>query len=198
MNKRKYHHGDLRNTLIETSIEIMNREGIGKLTLRKTALLCGVSQAAPYSHFANKEDMLRAMQDHVIEQFMEILSNAILECMDQNSPQMLIQLGKEYVTFFIRNPQYFSFIFSQQEIVIDLSFDGDAQKNFPPFQLFKTKAFSILSSLGMSESRVEDAVISMWATVHGLASIATMKNVYYDKDWETKIVEIISNKQYVG
>ena len=34
--------------------------------------------------------------------------------------------------------------------------------------------------------KMQDTIISLWATVHGLASIATMKNVHYDKDWETK------------
>lgn len=197
MSSKKYHHGDLRNSLIETGIEIMNREGIDKLSLRKTASLCGVSQAAPYSHFINKEDLLSAMQDHVIDQFMVILKNTILDCTDQSGPQMLIRLGKEYVMFFIKNPQYFHFIFSQHEIAIDLSYDGDTQKNFAPFQLFKSLAFSVLSDLGIPEAKQEDAVISMWATVHGLASLATMKNVYYNKDWESKIEEIISNKQYV-
>ncbi len=46
----------------------------------------------------------------------------------------------------------------------------------------------------MTKEKMEDAIISMWATVHGLASIATMKNVHYDKDWETKIEDIIWNK----
>lgn len=38
----------------------------------------------------------------------------------------------------------------------------------------------------MSNEKIEDTIISLWATVHGLASIATMKNVRYDKDWEKK------------
>lgn len=46
----------------------------------------------------------------------------------------------------------------------------------------------------MSKEKMEDTIISLWATVHGLASIATMKNVCYDKDWETKIEDIIWHK----
>lgn len=194
MQNRQYHHGDLRNSLIEAGIELINREGASQLSLRKVAALCGVSQAAPYSHFQSKEDLQDAIRDYVIVQFMEVLENSIEDCQDQNNPRVLIQMGKNYVMFFIKNPQYFPFVFSQQWMEVNLSLDGDETRNFPPFQLLKTKAVPILSKLGMSKERMEDAIISMWATVHGLASIATMKNVHYNKDWETKIEDIIWNK----
>jgi AcrR family transcriptional regulator len=191
---KKYHHGDLRNSLIEAGIELINREGAGKLSLRKVAALCGVSQAAPYSHFQSKEDLLHAMQDHVIQQFMASLENTIQDCNDQHDPRLLVQLGKNYVLFFIEHPQYFTFIFSQALIVINLALDDDDADNFPPFQLFKTKAVPIMTDLGMTEAQTEDAIIAMWATVHGLAAIATMKNVHYNKDWAAKIEDIIWNK----
>ncbi len=194
MKNKKYHHGDLRNSLIEAGIELINREGASKLSLRKVAALCGVSQAAPYSHFQSKDDLLDAMRDYVIEQFIAVLENSIQGCKEQDNPQLLIEMGKSYVMFFIKNPQYYPFVFSQQCMEVNLSLDGDDTGNFPPFQLFKMKAVPILSKLGMSKEKIEDAIISSWATVHGLASIATMKNVHYDKDWETKIEDIIRNK----
>lgn len=193
MNK-PYHHGNLRNSLIEAGIKLINQDGAKQLSLRKLAALCGVSQTAPYSHFQNKEDLLKAMQDYVTEQLMEVLETAIKSCPNQNEPRVLIQMGKSYVMFFINNPQYFSFLFSQPCMKINLSLDSDGTKNFPPFELFKTIAFSILGEPGMSKEKMEDIIISLWATVHGLASIATMKNVYYDKDWETKIEDIIWNQ----
>lgn len=194
MSNKPYHHGDLKNSLIEAGIELINKGGTKQFSLRKVSALCGVSPAAPYSHFQSKEDLLEAMQAYVIKQFIEVLENAIKDCKEQDNPQLLIQMGKSYVMFFIKNPQYFPFVFSQQCMEVNLSLDGDETRNFPPFQLFKRKAVQIFSKLGMSKERIEDAIISLWATVHGLASIATMKNVHYNKDWETKIEDIISNK----
>jgi AcrR family transcriptional regulator len=194
MEKKPYHHGNLRDSLIEAGIDIINQEGIKQLSLRKVASLCGVSQAAPYSHFQSKEGLLEAMRDYVIDQFMKVLENTVRLYQNQNDPILLIQIGKSYVLFFIKNPQYFSFIFSQQCMEVSLSLDDDGTNNFPPFQLLKTLAIPILGGLGMTKDKTEDAIISMWATVHGLASIATMKNVHYDKDWETKIEDIIWNK----
>ena len=194
MQNRQYHHGNLRNSLIEAGIELINSEGAKQLSLRKVAALCGVSQAAPYSHFQSKEDLLEAMRDYVTEQFMGVLENSIQSCKDQNDPKRLIQMGKSYVMFFIDNPQYFSFLFSQHGVEVNLSLGDDGAKNFPPFQLLKTIAVPILEKLGIPGEKMEDSIISMWATVHGLASIATMKNVHYDKNWESKIEDIIWNK----
>lgn len=194
MPNKPYHHGNLRNSLIEAGIELINQAGLKQLSLRKVAALCGVSQAAPYSHFQSKEALFEAMRDYVIEQFMNVLENAVQSCTNQNDSYVLILLGKAYILFFIKNPQYFSFLFSQPCMEINLSLDSDGTKNFPPFELLKTIAFRIFGETGMPKEKMEDTIISLWATVHGLASIATMKNVHYNKDWETKIEDIIWNK----
>lgn len=194
MKDKPYHHGNLRNSLIEAGIELINKKGPEQLSLRKVCALCGVSQTAPYSHFQSKEDLLQAMQLYVTEQLMKTLENAIKSCPDQNDPYVLIQMGKSYVMFFVRNPKYFHFLFSQPIMSIDLSLDGDGTKNFPPFNLLKEMVFRVLGEGRMPKEKMEDTIIALWATVHGLASIATMKNVRYDKDWETKIEDIIWNK----
>lgn len=193
MQNKPYHHGNLRKSLIEAGIELINLEGTKHLSLRKVAALCGVSQAAPYSHFKNKDELLDAMRDYVTDQFMEVLENAVRSFPDQKDPALLIQIGKSYVLFFIKNPKYFPFMFSHHCMEVSLTLDGGGKDNFPPFELLKTAAVPILGNLGMTKEKTEDAIISMWATVHGLAAIATMKHVHYDKDWEAKIEDIISN-----
>lgn len=195
MANKSYHHGDLRNSLIEAGIELINERGLKEFSLRKVSALCGVSQAAPYSHFKSKEELLEAMQEHVTKQFMEVLENSIKDYSDKKDPRVLIEMGKSYVMFFINNPQYFSFLFSQPVMKINLSLNADENSNFPPYELFKSVASSFFEDSGMSEEEMEDEIIYLWATVHGLTSIATMKNVNYDKKWETKIEDIIWNKK---
>lgn len=194
MANKPYHHGDLKNSLIEAGIELINQEGEKQFSLRKVSALCGVSQAAPYSHFQSKEDLLKAMQDYVTDQFMEVLENSIKSFSNQNDPKVLIEMGKSYVMFFINNPQYFSFLFSKPCIEVNLSLDADGTNNYPPFQLLKTTVFNVFSESQMSKEKLEDTIISLWSTVHGLASIATMKNIHYNKNWEEKIEDIIWNK----
>ena len=55
----KYHHGDIRNALIEEGRKMINSGGEESLSMRKLAEKCGVTMAAPYAHFKNKEEMHR-------------------------------------------------------------------------------------------------------------------------------------------
>lgn len=49
------------------------------------------------------------------------------------------------------------------------------------------------SKVDMPEPVIQNKIIAMWALVHGLSAIATMPNVEYDKDWETRIEDIIKS-----
>lgn len=152
--------------------------------------MCGVSNAAPYSHFKDKEELLEAMKEYVIEQFTEDLNNSIKD-EDLTNPYTLVKMGKSYVMFFIKNPQYYEFLFSQSCIRLDLNMDNGGKSNFPPFELLKEMHFKLLRQCGLTDEKIKDAVISAWATVHGLAAIATMKGITYGKSWADKIEDII-------
>lgn len=191
MENKPYHHGDLRNSLIETGIELINMEGEKQFSLRKVSKLCGVSQAAPYSHFKDKEDLLKAMQEHVTNKFMEVLEEAVNCYPDKNDERAICQMGVNYVMFFVNHPQYFNFLFSHPCMEINLSLDENEIKNYPPFEILKETVFNVFEGRGMSKEKMEEKIISLWATVHGLASIVTMKGVHYNKDWKTKIKNII-------
>ena len=58
-----YHHGDLSNALIAAAAELIERDGTLDFTMAEAAAKAGVSAAAPYRHFANKEELLRAVRD---------------------------------------------------------------------------------------------------------------------------------------
>jgi len=193
MTEKQYHHGNLRNSLIEVGISLIHDEGIDHLSLRRVAALCGVSQAAPYAHFENKEALLDAMRAYATDKFTQVLQEARASVPDENDPRILIEMGKRYVLFFLENPQYFHFIFSQMWIQIDLDIANDSPTNFPPYLLLKTNAQRIFRSQGIPDERIENMLIAMWSSVHGLTSIATMKNVHYSKKWEEKIEDIIQN-----
>ena len=98
-----YHHGNLRNELIERAIAIVNDEGEQALSIRKVAGACGVSYAAPYAHFKNKEQLLSACREYVSKQFADFLANSIAG-KDITNPETLNILGNAYIEFFKLQP----------------------------------------------------------------------------------------------
>ena len=116
--RQTYHHKDLRNALIETGIQLVSTEGVNGFSLRKVAAACGVSHAAPYSHFQNKEELLEAMQLFITDRFSKQLESTVQK--NNNVAEILKDMGIAYVSFFVENPAYFQFLYSQSNIKIDL------------------------------------------------------------------------------
>ncbi|MDO5574691.1 MAG: TetR/AcrR family transcriptional regulator [bacterium] len=189
IEEKKYHHGNLKVALIEAGIEMVNEVGEEHLSLRKVAARCGVSNAAPYAHFTDKEDMLNAMREYVTDAFMKCLTRASGQ---GSGEEKVLMVGREYVLFFHRNPHYFPFLFSQPCMKINLSLEH-APDNFPPYELFKSMVLEFNESSGVKPDKLslEIEIIQLWAYVHGLTAISVMKNVTWDEDWEQQILRLL-------
>ena len=124
-----YHHGNLRQALIDAGIMIINKSGEENLSLRKAAAMCNVSHAAPYAHFKDKKELIEAIKASVTEQFMKELSAAVNDSPDAESA--LINMGRHYIAFFVRRPDYFRFVFGNQNITAHICFDKKSQLSLP-------------------------------------------------------------------
>ena len=71
--KAGYHHGDLRQTLIAVSVDVITRQGLDALSLRALATRAGVSSGAPYHHFADRADLLAAIALEGFEQLAQAM-----------------------------------------------------------------------------------------------------------------------------
>lgn len=188
--KAKYHHGDLKIDLMKTGLKMIQENGIEKLSLRKLSAICNVSEAAPYSHFKNKEELIGAMQEYVTEQLQNYLESAYDNSEKKDSPDAILNMGKAYILFFEQYPEYYAFLFAQPCVKIDLSMRTD-EDNFPPFQYFKEKAYFVYRKENFTDERIKYGVIAMWAKVHGLAAIVSMKYVKKDFEWENVLEKIL-------
>lgn len=187
--KRMYHHKDLRNALIEKGIQLVHEEGINAFSLRKAAAACNVSHAAPYAHFSSKEDLLHAMQVYITEQFTKRLKQTLTDY--QGSSVLLEKLGITYLRFFLDNPFYFDFLYNQSDIQIDLTSSETIQGNYPPFELFKHAVRDTVKET-LPKDQLMDLMVSLWAFIHGITSLATMKNTLYREQWEIKLIDYMN------
>lgn len=187
MDNHSYHHGDLKRELMEKGLLLINQYGEDNLSLRKLASECGVSNAAPYAHFKNKEDFISEIQNYVMGLFTVQLEEALAEYSESN--EVFIQLGKAYVMFFCHHPSYFDFLFSRKNIKVQLSLDKTGDN--PPFDILKKTAVRYFSRLNMSDYEIENTVVAMWALVHGLSAITAMPNVVSNEDWEKRVEAVL-------
>ena len=188
--EKNYHHGDLKVELVKAGLQMIQEKGIEKTSLRKLAAVCNVSEAAPYSHFKNKEDLLGAIQEYIEVQLQECLEKAYEDTEEKDSTVAILNMGKAYVLFFIEYPEYYTFLFTQPSTRIDLSINDNAD-DLAPFRYFKEKAYKVYRKEGMDDERIKYGIISMWATVHGIAAIASMKGVRKDFEWEDVLERIL-------
>lgn len=185
-----YHHNNLKNDLLEYGLKMIGEEGIDKLSLRKLARICGVSEAAPYSHFKNKNHLINEMKRYVADKLYIRLYEASLNSF---APDCILEVGKAYVEFAKEQPDYFNFLFNQADINIDLSMKNS--EDFKPFNFFRDKSYEVYRKLGYDDDSIKFGIISMWTQVHGIAIIASMKNVTTDFDWSDVLERLLVGKK---
>lgn len=179
----KYHHGNLRQALIDAGIRIINENGEENLSLRKVAAACDVSHAAPYAHFKDKEELIEAMKKSVTERFTDELETAVNK--GRNAEESIIFMGKAYISFFSKNPDYYTFLFGKLNICAHLQMDQFHEEDYPPFLLLRKlyKTYLTENGIEQTDNEQEIGIIKTWALVHGMASIACMNGVHSSVNW---------------
>src|ERR1035438_6082563 len=95
--RRPYHHGSLKQTLLDASLALIRKSGPGGFTLREVARRAGVSHNAPYRHFRNKEELLAALAAEGFDRLTAAMAKAVepaTGCMDRIQAS-----GRGYVEF---------------------------------------------------------------------------------------------------
>ena len=183
MTAKPYHHGNLKNEFIEKGLEYIDRFGVESLSMRKLAEEIGVSSAAPYAHFKNKDAFLEAVRDYINEKLITALREALEKCRDRK--KILLDLGKSYVLFFYGNPLYYQFLFTRGSI------DINTNEPFLFFSGVASQALGVMHDDKLSKKTLRKKTIALWAMVHGLAQIAMMDGALDESRLDAEIVSIL-------
>lgn len=168
--KTAYHHGDLRVALIEAALEIIDQDGPQGLTIRKVAQRAGVSHAAPYRHFAGKDDLVLA----VVERGFELLNEEMAEARARAGGDLLAQFassGEAYLTFAMNNPTYYRVMFNGNMLSAGDN-EGLRHTSAASFERM-TEDIRMCQELGVvREGDPGLLAIAIVSTVHGFVSLA--------------------------
>lgn len=170
MPAKKYHHGDLKNALIQAGIEILAKEGVSGLSLRKVASRAGVSHSAPYSHFKDKQSLIAAITTESFRQLYEELREAIAPF--SSDPKWQLTAGAlAYAQFALEHTDMFKIMFSG---VLE------KEKDYPAYVEATRQTFGQVVQVIQACQDVgvlrpappEVMAVSVWGQVHGIVSLA--------------------------
>jgi len=121
--RRGYHHGDLRQALVDSARALLVSGGPAALTLRAAARAAGVSQTAPYRHFASRVDMLAAVAE---EAFRRLHARMLEGAASRPGMRALQQIAVEYVRFALESPAEYRVMFGREAAEIEKTSAGRA------------------------------------------------------------------------
>ena len=191
MEKDNYHHGTLKEELIKNGLILLNSEGIEKFSLRKVSTMCGVSHAAPYKHFKNKEEMLSAISYRVSQDFREYLEQVVVIHPGLDG---MIAMGKAYVRYMVTNKEAYQFMFlGELKLSIRLEESEFIYNEDSPFAPFYRAAHTNLRLMFQNTKQLNMVILNMWSQVHGLASLIVHDVVEYNQDIDELVEKMLTS-----
>lgn len=166
---RGYHHGNLKEALVRAALELIAEKGPGGFTFAEAARYAGVSPAAPYRHFRDRDELLVDVARRGFERFEAALAAA----WDDGRPDALAALdrmGKAYLQFVRTEPAYYSAMF-ESGIPLDTNPEV-VQAGDRAFGVVRTAAERLVAGLP-AKGRPPALMVALhvWTLAHGIASL---------------------------
>lgn len=167
----RYHHGDLRESLIAATLDLVRREGPEGVTLRAVAGKAGVSGAAPYHHFQDKTELLAAAAAASFGMLRERLER-VIQAPSRETREGLVALGVEWVRFALEEPGAFRLTFGAHVEAL-VRFEEARRAG----QQVKALVAGAVGEWCKGREGVDAPTVfrSLWAQVHGVAWLSLEK-----------------------
>lgn len=167
--RRGYHHGNLREALIQAALDLIAAKGPAGFTFAEAARSAGVSPAAPYRHFRDRDALMADVARQGFERFEAFLTTA----WNDGRPDTMTalgNLGKAYLAFARTEPAYYSAMFEA----------GVPSEDHAALRLASDRAFAIVRKAAEAlcarlpqEKRPPSLMVALhiWSLAHGIASL---------------------------
>lgn len=173
---KPYHHGNLREALLESAIRLIAEVGPAGFTLRELARRAGVSHNAPYRHFRDRDDLIAAVATQGYRELTQAMLRASKD--EPNALGRLKRAGLAYITFALRRPEHFTVMFDTPASV---------KTEDPDLAEAAKEAFGTMASMVkrcQDEGRLpsgdpHEFALLAWSMVHGVAKLASTGRLPY-------------------
>lgn len=161
--RRSYHHGNLRDALIDISIELITRDGISSFSISEACRMLDVSPGAPYRHFADREDLLTEIAIRACEIMTAHIAQVVGDATDP--AERLVRASRAYVEFAAQHPALFEVLYTKEVFLGGNAKLIDAVR--PVVETFLVPASAIP---GITAPQASSLTVGAAAVAHGYAS----------------------------
>jgi AcrR family transcriptional regulator len=164
----RYHHGELRETLVRVAIEAIEQRGEASFTIREIAKVAGVSHAAAYRHFRSKHELLARIAEEGFYGLQASFHQALGENAGRSCRARIKALGETYIRYALQHPGHFRAMFHLElRSHSDLpSLSGAASR------VFGTLVDAVTEGIARRElvrRSPRELAMVVWAAIHGLS-----------------------------
>lgn len=182
--KQAYHHGNLKESLIETALQMVANEGINSITLRELSKRLGTSRSAIYRHFDSKDALMKAVINAGFEK-LDTCITPVLENFDDDVVTRFEKMGRAYIDFAIDNPAVYRMIFGhelmqEREESCDIN---DAEQACG----FHALVALIVEGQEKALFKTEDPILqatTVWSMIHGLSNLLIDGHVHIKDNFD--------------
>jgi AcrR family transcriptional regulator len=181
VEQRGYHHGHLRDALIEAGFELARTGGPNAVLLRAASRQAGVSHNAAYRHFANQEDLLAAVSERCKTELgllmIERMNLITVPDPAERARARLEAIGRAYIYFARTEPGWFRTAFSSarahpaDQLPHEPRDAKDPDNATNPYVLLNGRLDELVAAGALTPERRSGAEFAAWSAVHGLSSL---------------------------
>ena len=177
--KQRYHHGDLRASLVSAALSMLKENGVDGLSLRKLADRVGVSRTAPYHHFKDKNELLCALAETGFDHWGQS-AQRIFARTDIDNREKYRQFVRAYIGYAADNSELYELMFGRTIWQQKSATDSLKDVAYPCFQqqVAMTREWQEQGLMPKSEDTLRLAQVT-WGTLHGIARLL-IDGIYAD------------------
>ena len=170
--KAKYHHGDLREALISAVHRLVIEEGADNVSLAVACRRAGVSTAAPYRHFRDRDEILAEVAVRGYET-LNMMAAEVIERHGKGTLKTITAMAKIYVSFAVEQQGMFRLMFGQRPALSENPLVRESANTC--FGYVSNQIARYCESRGI-EGDPDDMARKLWTFVHGAASLLIDEN----------------------
>ena len=166
--KQRYHHGDLREALIDATHRLLAEKGADGFSLADACRMAGVSTAAPYRHFSDRGALLEALAGRGFDR-MEAIMRASADTLTLGSIEQIVLMGQGYVAFSAEEPALFRLMFGGDRA--SRVIPEDHKTGASCFQALLDSVAAFRERHDVRNTDLMDIALPLWSFVHGVSSL---------------------------